>query len=272
MNNAEKTTLNRIIEKAIQNNGNKEDFTYPYGLIASSLRECELHFDFPTGQSYNQNRDLITFTFKCPDDDCSEALNNAKNKLIPLCSDILNEDGKYDLSWNEDSEPTVEIIKAPKVTPLPTAPKITFEHCEEVVIKNINNAQHSIFAAVAWINNEKILDALVAKAKEGVDILLIVNDDKKNRETIKVSQLPFPVFFALKLEEYWAYPAKMHLKFCVIDNQKAVYGTFNWTNAAAYKNDEDVHEDENKESVRAYVERFKKLRVEYNAFYSYPKH
>lgn len=272
MNDNEKTILNRIIDKALQNNENKKVLAYPYGCIASSLKECELHFDFPTGLSYNQNRSLITFTFRCPDDDCLDALNDVKDKLAPLCSDILNEDGTYDLPFDEDGQPIISIIKVPDVTPLPKAPKITFEHCEEIVIRNINSAQHSIFGAVAWITNEKILNALIAKAKEGVDIVLMVNDDKINRKAIKISQLPFLVFFIKKMNLYWGHPGTMHLKFAIIDNEKTVYGTFNWTKKAAVANDEAIHEDANKTSVEDYLERFKQLRVEHNAFYSHPKH
>ena len=37
----------------------------------------------------------------------------------------------------------------------------------------------------------------------------------------------------------------MHRKFCVIDNQTVLDGSYNWTNSAETKNDEDINVHKN---------------------------
>jgi len=265
MNDKEKVMLSRIINSALSKNEKKAYCSNRYDGLASCLRQCELHFDFPNSLSYNQNRTLITFSFKFDDEDCLAEAESSKKDLGRLCLEILNIDGKYDLPLDDDGEPKINIIKADHISPLPTLPKITFEGCEDIVTNSIAQAQHSIFGAVAWITNDRIIDALNKKAIEGVEIVLLVNDDKINRKTVSEKGINFQLFFAQNLDKSWFLPGTMHLKFCIIDNQEVIYGTFNWTNKAAI-NDEDVHEDKNADSVRTYLDQFKELRRKYKAY------
>ena len=51
----------------------------------------------------------------------------------------------------------------------------------------------------------------------------------------------------------------MHRKFCVIDLEVAMHGTFNWTNAANY-NKEYWDVDHNRETAKTFAEEFVKMR------------
>lgn len=55
-----------------------------------------------------------------------------------------------------------------------------FEGIEEVVLKNIISAQTSIKACMAWFTNFNIFKALRHKLKEGVEIVMITNNDLIN--------------------------------------------------------------------------------------------
>ena len=48
----------------------------------------------------------------------------------------------------------------------------------------------------------------------------------------------------------------MHDKFCVIDNQIVISGSYNWTNNAEYKNSENINiiEDDNKLATKYSLE------------------
>ena len=54
----------------------------------------------------------------------------------------------------------------------------------------------------------------------------------------------------------------MHHKFCIIDFEKVIHGTYNWTNNAEYNN-EDIAVDKNDSSIRVFLDRFTELLAEY---------
>ena len=51
----------------------------------------------------------------------------------------------------------------------------------------------------------------------------------------------------------------MHEKFCVIDLQTVIHGTFNWTKAASY-NKEHINIDCNRETAESFADEFMKLK------------
>lgn len=261
MNSKEKETLNTLITMC------EEEGSRRYAVLKELLWNVELHIDYPSGWARNVNRELISYTFKCNDKDSLIDLKNDSKILGKLCADYLNLDGLYELPLDEDGDPAVNIIKAKSIEPLPMPPKVTFEKCKEKVIELINDAGKHIFAAVAWFTNPDIMAALLKKSKEGVIIFIIVDADEKNKNFLKkYKQLSFPVVCALNMNGEWK--NLMHHKFCIIDNNVVLHGTFNWTVKADY-NDEDIIENREKEMIDKYFERFKELRCKYNGFYNY---
>ncbi|NLL27457.1 MAG: phosphatidylserine synthase, partial [Bacteroidales bacterium] len=51
----------------------------------------------------------------------------------------------------------------------------------------------------------------------------------------------------------------MHHKFCVIDNQVVITGSYNWSNNAEFKNDENVTVEYNPEQATSYSLEYKRL-------------
>lgn len=258
----EKAMLNMIVQRCIEKNGGKSDFSYPHGALANLLSDCELHIDMPSGFGNRYGRDLILFIFKTDDEDILSELLNMKKTLISICDDCVDE--RYELPLDEEGEPFVEIKKVLSVTKLPSAPVISFEQNESLLLNEIQSAEHSIFAAVSWLTNDKIISALESKAKNGVVVFLIVNDDDINFKILSSKDHSFPISSATNMNDYW----KMHHKFCIIDNAKVLYGSFNWTKNAT-NNDENLTLDKNSSSVDAFTNEFKKLRIKYNCFWSY---
>ena len=63
---------------------------------------------------------------------------------------------------------------------------------------------------------------------------------------------------------YWVniqsrYKNIMHEKFCVVDLQTVIHGTFNWTKAASY-NKEHISIDCNRETAESFADEFMKLK------------
>lgn len=274
MSNKETEKLYTLIDLATEKNEGNGDNATPYGLLANLLRESELHFDFPRcWPSVYGNRTVIAYTFNVESDYVLQGLKDYYHYLIQLCEECIED--IYELPRDEDGEPTVDIKKTRAISKLPTPPKITFEKCKDVIIRNIECAEHSILAVVAWFTNPEIMDALIRKANEGVIIAVIVDcgseQDKTNKQFIsKYPNLTFPIFYAHNINwAYQKYPNFMHHKFCIIDNKIVLHGTFNWTRKAEY-NDEDVTEDSNETTVETFLERFKDLRRKYKCFCCYP--
>ena len=105
---------------------------------------------------------------------------------------------------------------------------------ERKVIDAINKAKVSILAAMAWFTNEKIKEALEKKRQEGLRIELVIYKDGVN-STYGVDLSDFD-----SIEIRGTRGGLMHNKFCVIDNQKVLTGSYNWTTNAESKNDENV--------------------------------
>lgn len=92
----------------------------------------------------------------------------------------------------------------------------------------IQKAQKSIYIAVAWFTNKNIFDKLIVKAREGCIIHIIISNDEINNN----SSLDFG-----KLKKHNGKVYKigngdtdlMHNKFCVIDYNTIITGSYNWS-------------------------------------------
>lgn len=130
------------------------------------------------------------------------------------------------------------------------------------LLELIRGAEKEIFIAVAWLTNGKLIDELVKKSKEDVDIKILVscsknnrkkpknrNSNKDNKNDRKTKQIElitkgknicFYVYSEQvtktnnKGEEY-KMNNQMHHKFCIIDTEIVVTGSYNWSITANSK-------------------------------------
>lgn len=136
--------------------------------------------------------------------------------------------------------------------------EILFEDIQNRIIDEIREAKFLIWIAMAWFTSKKIFDILLKKRNEGLDVKIIIDNNSINQKK--------PLF---TLEDYFEvyrvdvmserYKNIMHRKFCVIDLEVAMHGTFNWTNAANY-NKEHWDVDHNRETAKKFAEEFVKMR------------
>ncbi|KUJ59158.1 hypothetical protein AR687_24530 [Flavobacteriaceae bacterium CRH] len=97
-----------------------------------------------------------------------------------------------------------------------------FSDIDYQIIKQINLAQSRILVAVAWFTNTDIGKEIINK--KGIDIEIIVDDNKINRESenlIAIIREGIEVTFVKDLNEKYY---QMHNKFCTIDNTIVVTG------------------------------------------------
>lgn len=280
MKEFEKKKLYALINHASEKNDVLFGKTKPYEKISELLRQCELRIDKYGEGHLCKDKILVQYIFKSDNEDVlNELCFYYKKYVVSLISDLLEDD--YELVSDEDGEFTFETKIAYDIEKLEFAPKHTFEHCEADLLTELEKAEHSIFAAVAWFTNPRIMDVLIRKANEGVDIVLLLDQGRQPNESDKgdmknynfisqYGQLPFLVCPCLNLNESFGkeYQNIMHHKYCIIDNKTVVHGTYNWTIKAEY-NDEDMTIDTNEKSVADFNNRFKQLRVKYNKLFGW---
>lgn len=133
----------------------------------------------------------------------------------------------------------------------------TFENIQSQILKEIKRAKYLIWVAVAWFTDEEIFNVLKEKSLEGVNVQLIISDDEINRG----SKLNYQEYFETYLvEPFGPYSNNiMHHKFCIIDLNTVIQGSYNWSKKAQY-NGENIDTVTNPSHALQYANRFIKLK------------
>lgn len=131
-----------------------------------------------------------------------------------------------------------------------------FDDIKTLLINEISKAKFTIWVAVAWFTDKDLANLLYKKSKAGLNIQIILNDDKINSQLSgKLSDL-FETYLAPESNS-----KLMHNKFCVIDLNRVIHGSYNWTNKAQYNN-ETISLIENRAVAEDFANQFIKLKEE----------
>ncbi len=109
-----------------------------------------------------------------------------------------------------------------------------FSGIRETIIAQLDSANESVIVAVAWLTDRTLFEALVSCQGRGVAVSLAVLDDRINRQ----SSIAWERLTALGgrlcwLPEGTARAGSLHHKFCLIDSDTVINGSFNWTYRAS---------------------------------------
>lgn len=107
-----------------------------------------------------------------------------------------------------------------------------FEGIKDLLTRELNSAKYLIWVAVAWFTDRDLANLLYKKSKQGVNVQIIINDDEINSTLASGLKDHFETYLVPKSAKQL-----MHNKFCVIDLQTVVHGSYNWTNKAQYNNE-----------------------------------
>ncbi|WP_417619840.1 phospholipase D-like domain-containing protein [Oceanihabitans sediminis] len=133
---------------------------------------------------------------------------------------------------------------------------------EEIFVdlsQSLNNAKNNIVVVTAWFTDQELLDILYSKQKQGVSVSIVVGDNKDNEK------LNFKDFIAsggaltrIKGKGY----GMMHQKYCVIDENLAFHGSYNWSVNARKNNSESVIKTDHKPTIQELLNDFNMLTKE----------
>ena len=119
--------------------------------------------------------------------------------------------------------------------------KAHFSNIHKVIINHLEQAQSEIVAAIAWFTDRDIFEVLCSKARSGIKVSVALIGDEINRGP---GGLNFHRLTNFDGDVVFLPPGSrdaptMHHKFCVIDRDTVITGSYNWSQKAR-SNDENI--------------------------------
>ena len=140
-----------------------------------------------------------------------------------------------------------------------------FTNIRSHITKELNNANSSIYTAVAWFTDVKLFKILCDKAKLGLDVQLIVVDDFITRGcTINFLDLEKCGGKVFLIDENKG--SLMHNKFCVIDEINTITGSYNWSIKASSNHENITISSDNIHLASSFIDEFRRIKVQYHGY------
>jgi len=116
----------------------------------------------------------------------------------------------------------------------------------------LSNAKNEIFIAMAWFTDFNLYNRIITCLKNNINVTLILSDRKEN-EKLDFDYFELLGATVIKVKNVgWG---MMNQKFCVIDRELVITGSYNWT-LNAKKNHENVLITNFPKTVKEYVDMF----------------
>ena len=130
--------------------------------------------------------------------------------------------------------------------------EVYFKNIQSKISELLDTAEFDVKIAVAWFTDENLINKVKKLAKAGVNITIIIYDDRINNKDLfkELYHLNCKIYLSKKL---------MHNKFCVIDDEIVINGSYNWTYSAHSNNENITVTYSNIEFTENFVEEFQKL-------------
>ena len=129
------------------------------------------------------------------------------------------------------------------------------DNCGAEILNLINSAQRSIDAALYLLTSRQLAQGLAEARGRGVTVRAYFDEEASGDRYSKTGFLR-KKGVAVRLAED---AGLMHNKFCIIDGQTVITGSYNWTVSADLKNDENVLIINSPEVAGKYQGKFNRL-------------
>lgn len=140
---------------------------------------------------------------------------------------------------------------------------VIFSEIQDTIVQGIRDAKFLIWTAVAWFSNDAIYRELLAKKEQGLNIRLIISDEESNNKLLAKLKSNFDVVVIPR--HGWKEYNRMHDKFCIIDLDYVMHGSYNWTATANY-NEETLATALDREFVKKFADEFMRMYVDNRTF------
>lgn len=184
---------------------------------------------------------------------------------IPLMAKAIELKDKIDklvyYVYEEDDDYAIQDVELkPQIICSDIEPEISnsaeFDRIQDVLIQGIRDAKYLIWVAVAWFSNDILYQELLKKKQNGVHIRVIVSNEESNKELLPGLKENFECV-VVPHTGLWG-TNRMHDKFCIVDLDYIMHGSYNWTKSANY-NGETLVTTVDRDLVRAFADEFLKM-------------
>lgn len=135
--------------------------------------------------------------------------------------------------------------------------KTYFENISGIIVQYMRGAQKSVRIVVAWINFEHYYGIFSELLKRNVSVKIIVNNDAINGRYKNIIENLCANGAVIQMKNIGG--GIMHHKFCVIDKKICLFGSYNWTINAEFKNAENINVTDDISAVCSYLNEFRTL-------------
>ncbi len=97
-----------------------------------------------------------------------------------------------------------------------------FGDIRSIILENLSNAKFDIYVAVAWFTDKQFFEILMEKSRQGLNVEVVIVNDEINLG----NQFNYNLFTEQGGKLFWD---NHHHKFCVIDREIVITGSYNWT-------------------------------------------
>lgn len=181
-----------------------------------------------------------------------EVLNDSQNKddCVREMKSILEPEG----FTTQEADGRYTILGGVVVQNIEVRNDAAFHDIQMRILAELDKAQVSIILAMAWFTNQVLADKLKEKAKQDIWVEVIIYDDGVNaRHGVDLSGLNVKLIKGTR-------GGIMHNKFCVIDNQVVLHGSYNWSCNAEYRNDETIQVSQDPKLATSFSVEFRSLK------------
>lgn len=179
-------------------------------------------------------------------------INSSENKID--CADgikeILSHEG-YSVEVINDSYVIVggKIVQKQEIKN-----NAHFINIQNQILTELDKAQVSISVAMAWFTNDTLFQKLMERQQQGIRVEMVIYNDGVNAK----HGIDFSQFDSVKIRSERG--GIMHDKFCIIDNQVVITGSYNWSDNAEFRNEENIAVIENPKLATEYSVKFRELK------------
>lgn len=180
-----------------------------------------------------------------------DSANEHEDAIEELVGYVYEESNEYALR---------RVLIKPSIIPTPVNEyiehNVVFNEIQDVVVQGIRDAKYLIWVAVAWFSNEAIYNELISQKRNGLSVRVIVSDEPSNQKLIEKMEGQFELVVIPR--RGWNDYNRMHEKFCIIDLDYVMHGTYNWT-PTANGNDETLATALDREYVDKFSNEFMRM-------------
>lgn len=133
-----------------------------------------------------------------------------------------------------------------------------FDDIEDHITNELRSASERILVAAAWFTNQRLALVLIERRRKYVDVEVLVDENLANRKSSALKMLSNATVSVSFIRNLAADRALMHNKFAVIDNQRVITGSYNWT-TNANTNDENIFVFTDDLNATYYIHEFRRL-------------